>query len=92
MAEKTQFADATLPFPEPGTVCCYYCAHAQREQNVPLGTIASTQRFVKCIWGPPSVLIFPAGLDQTTGQMRFSIKSQFPVMGYTEFCHRFELN
>lgn len=92
MAEKTQFSNASVPLPERGTVCCYNCQHAQHDQKVPLGTVASSQRFVKCIWGPPSVVITPAGIDQTTGQMQFAIQSKFPVMGYAEFCHRFESN
>ena len=92
MAEKTQFANSMVPIPQPEIVCCYNCRHAKHDPTIPLGAVASRQQFVKCIWGPPSVVVIPMGIDQTTGQTQVMIQSKFPVMGYIEFCHRFESN
>lgn len=92
MAEKTQFDSATVPLPAPEAQCCYNCVYGQRDLTVSLGTVTSHQQFVKCVWGPPSVVILPIGIDQVTGQARIAVQSKFPIMGYTEFCHRFEPN
>lgn len=91
MVEKTEFVDATVPLPAPEAACCYNCRFAS-SVNIPLGTMTSNSQFVECRHSPPSVVIMPAELDKATGQVRVAIQSKFPVMGYVEFCHRFESN
>lgn len=73
--------------PAPGVMCCANCRFGRHVPNTTLGA----DPFVECRWGPPSVVIMPAGLNQITSQPQLAIRSRFPAMGYTEFCHRFEV-
>lgn len=90
MAEKTQFDTDSDPLPAREHACCYNCHFANRDVNTPMGTNSSSQRFVECIHSPPSVVVIPAGIDPHAGQVRVALQAKFPIMGYGQFCYRFE--